>query len=170
LRVVILRGDRDVHVHGRLPLLLSRSPSCSTTARVRTVNQLRRQGARSPGGIAVSCVCIRQCSAARLFCGAGSAGGLGGPSRPSEGERSAETALGACEAPLRAIGTPGRISRRPTSLAIGTPRLSALHCGISRTGASEDVRTPRVRGGYEPRRQGAAPGSAFRTVSGDAPR
>ena len=59
----------------------------------------------------------------------------GRPSRPREGERSAEMALGACEAPLRAVGTPGRFSRRPTSLAIGTIRLSALHHGIFRTGA-----------------------------------
>ena len=51
-----------------------------------------------------------QRSAARMFCGAGSAVTLGKkPSPPCEGERSAETALGACEAPLRALRTPGRV-------------------------------------------------------------
>ena len=74
----------------------------------------------------------RQSSAARLFYGAGSV--VIHLSPQARGERSAETALGACEAPLRALGTPGRFSRRPTSLAIGTFRLSALHRGISRAG------------------------------------
>jgi hypothetical protein len=50
---------------------------------------------------------------------------------PKRGERSAETARGACEAPLacRAIGTPGRLRGVPRPLAIGDARLSALCCG-----------------------------------------
>jgi hypothetical protein len=48
-----------------------------------------------------------------------------------EGERSAETARGACEAPLacRAIGTPGRLRGVPRPFAIRDARLSALCCG-----------------------------------------
>ena len=50
---------------------------------------------------------------------------------PNEGEQSAETARGACEAPLacRAIGTPRRLRGVPRPLAIGDARLSAPHRG-----------------------------------------
>ena len=87
-------------------------------------------------------------------------------------------ALGACEAPLgRALTHAWTLSRRPTSLAIGTFRLSALHRGISRAGPLAVKGTKPSSGGpgsargggHEPRRRGAAPCSAFRTVSGRRP-
>ena len=81
-------------------------------------------------------------------------------------------ALGACEAPLRALTHAWTLSRRPTSLAIGTFRLSALHRGISRPGRLPSKARSLRRGarsarggGHEPRRRETAPGSAFRTVS-----
>src|SRR5437879_7092665 len=86
-------------------------------------------------------------------------------------------ALGACEAPLRALTHAWTLSRRPTSLAIGTFRLSALHRGISRAGPLAVKGTKPSSGGpgsargggHEPRRRGNDPGSAFRHVYGRRP-
>src|SRR5258705_4625587 len=80
-------------------------------------------------------------------------------------------ALGACEAPLRALTHAWTLSRRPTSLAIGTFRLSALHHGISRAGPLAVKGTKPSSGGpgsargggHEPRRRGAGSRSAFQT-------
>jgi hypothetical protein len=88
---------------------------------------------------------------------------------------------------------PGRLRGAPASLAIGTPRLSALHTvailglgsafppsafppkdvqpapGSTGHSARRAVSEPPEHCGYEPRARDATPCSAFRIVSGDAP-